>query len=1103
MKTFRRASSVFGTRVSHQRARFAPLKNTLLALWLFAGSASAETLYILKSDGSLATTTTANPAAVSAGVPITGIDAGETAVAIDVRPQNQRLYMLGVNAAANTATLYHLSPETGYAGAVGPVGSIALTTDGATPVDLPDPTTQTWDIDFNPTVDRLRVVAGSLNFRVDPNTGRPVDGNNGGGAVSGNNPDGSIHGATSTVAAAAYTDNSPNRIATTLYTLDEINHQLLIQNPANGGDQTSVAAITIGGNPLNFLCRGFDIAPGVNAPAAGLPVNSGSGFALLSAGGVTGLYSINLTNGAATVIGGDMNVVSFAIRTELGAAIALNFSATQLLRFDVSTPGTVVPQAIAPLGGSEVLVGIDMRPQTGQLMGLGVNAATDTATLYIIDPQTGAVTAVGTTGVVALFDGAGNPIDLPDPAVAGYGVNFNPSVDRLRVVTSTGKNFRVNPNNGSAIDGNFGGAVTSNTNPDGDINGNGSTGVSATAYTNSFGRDLGVTGPTTQYTLDAANNTLFIQNPPNSGNQTQPLPVTLGGSVLDFTESVGFDIPASVSVPAGNFPAVGTTWFVASVGGTTSLYQINLETGVATNLGQIGTGLTAVRSLVVNATPSIVVESPTNVVMTDNVDTIDFGTSIVDTESTKTITIKNFGSHTLTYATTIDDGAAFSVLSGASGSVAVGQSASLTIKYHPPLAGIANDTLRILNNDAATAFFDIALTGESYIPLSDDSAITTVGTTRVYVLANDGVNGSVGIDSVSEPSIQIDGRSLIIPAGYSGTFTYFTSHGGRATVTVAAKPAVVDPKMFNGLLRNSGNGVVGFAKATFSAANVATIQLIGDTVKVNAKATFSTGSTTASVATSLGYLTLTKNLDGTVSLDLIALGGNVSGTLQPLTSTAAPAKHHIAIRSLHSNFSGGAFATATISKKAGVAIVGILPDGVPFKAAAGLQDNGSFVFYSLATKAKPAASIAGDFTVATLPGTDVTGGLSWYKLPQLPTVKGLHLGGADILLEASGCISDGTVPLPDGPGTLLLDGGNLAVSELLAATVSAGIPTVATSTLKSWTANAKKGTFAVKVFVPGITKPVAGKGLYLPKSGSAWGFFPGTTEGGRIELVVP
>jgi hypothetical protein len=68
-----------------------------------------------------------------------------------------------------------------------------------------------------------------------------------------------------------------------------------------------------------------------------------------------------------------------------------------------------------------------------------------------------------------------------------------------------------------------------------------------------------------------------------------------------------------------------------------------------------------------------------------------------------------------------------------------------------------------------------------------------------------------------------------------------------------------------------------------------------------------------------------------------------------------------------------------------------------------------------------------------------------------------------------------------------------------------GLPTpAAASALKTWTGvSAKAGRFSATVAVPGITKPVKGRGLYLPKTNSAWGFFPGTTVGGSIELTVP
>ena len=108
----------------------------------------------------------------------------------------------------------------------------------------------------------------------------------------------------------------------------------------------------------------------------------------------------------------------------------------------------------------------------------------------------------------------------------------------------------------------------------------------------------------------------------------------------------------------------------------------------------------------------------------------------------------------------------------------------------------------------------------------------------------------------------------------------------------------------------------------------------------------------------------------------------------------------------------------------------------------------------------------------------------------------------DTLLTANGCLFQGGAPLA-GVGQLELAGGNLSSTEDASVTVTAGRPTVPAGSLKAWAADAKRGIFLARVKVPGLAVPVLGAGLYLPKSHSAWGFFPGVTEGGRIELTVP
>jgi hypothetical protein len=309
-----------------------------------ADISSPGTYFLLTTANSIVAVTEALPNVPSTPAAITGITADETLVGIDVRPQNGGLYALGVNAVANTATLYLLNPQSGSAAVVGTTSSqITFTTDGATPVDLPDPAVVGYGFDFNPAADRLRVVAGSLNFRVNPNTGIPVDGNNGGGAVTGTNPDGPINGGTTTVDGAGYTNNSPNNGSiTTLYTIDASTNSLFIQNPPNNGTQTLGQTISLGGNPLDFTANsGFDIAPGVNAPSSSAAVTTGSAAATLTVGGTAGLYQINLVNAQATLIGslGSLAVRDLAIWSPLPIGNTLAQDGTSLVRFGLDTPG--------------------------------------------------------------------------------------------------------------------------------------------------------------------------------------------------------------------------------------------------------------------------------------------------------------------------------------------------------------------------------------------------------------------------------------------------------------------------------------------------------------------------------------------------------------------------------------------------------------------------------------------------------------------------------------------------------------------------------------------------------------------------------------------
>lgn len=530
---------------------------------------------------------------------VNGLSAGDALVSIDRRPQNGFLYALGYNAVAGTLQLYTVHPETMTATAVGSTGTF-VGADGTTPAAIGNNSTTTrFEMDFNPSVDRLRIVSSiGENIRINPNTGAFVDGDLGGGAgsVAGLNMDGSLKVgmAVTGVQGTAYTNSRINTATTTQYTVDGTTNALYLQNPPNAGTLGSALSLS----PAAGTVLGFDIAPSVTSGAANTAVTSGSGFlAYRPAGGMNDLLAtLDLTTGMITAARslGSEGVTGFALQQPSDVPVIALTNTGTLLRFNSNTPGTVSSVAVSGLTTDEALVGIDYRPATGQLIGLGINATANTGTLYRIDPQLGTATVIGSASSIAFVDGSGNPVDLPT-ATGGYGVNFNPVVDRIRVTTGSGLNFRLNPNTGAAVDGDNGGAAGSVTgiNTDGAISG-ATTSAAGASYTNS----VAGTAITTLYTLDSVTRSLFIQTPPNAGTQTGAIAVTLGGSPLMFGAPLGFDMQANVRADANNAAVSnGSAYAALTVAGVTSLYLIDLVTGQASNLGTIGDGTAVVSGL--------------------------------------------------------------------------------------------------------------------------------------------------------------------------------------------------------------------------------------------------------------------------------------------------------------------------------------------------------------------------------------------------------------------------------------------------------------------------------------------------------------------------
>jgi hypothetical protein len=221
------------------------------------------------------------------------------------------------------------------------------------------------------------------------------------------------------------------------------------------------------------------------------------------------------------------------------------------------------------LGPGEILVGIDFRPATGQLYGLGFlssmpGSQVGSAQLYIIDTETAVATLVGAPNTVT---------------GTSFGFDFNPVPDRIRIISNAAHNLRLNPDNGliAGIDTNLAYAA-------GDPKVGPLPSVVGAAYTNP---DRDPLTNTVLYDIDSGRDTdpapgggdvLAIQVPPNAGQLN-----TVGRLRINTDDIVGFDIShrnaalAALKEPGQN---------------SSRLVSIDLISGRATDQGRVGELLT-------------------------------------------------------------------------------------------------------------------------------------------------------------------------------------------------------------------------------------------------------------------------------------------------------------------------------------------------------------------------------------------------------------------------------------------------------------------------------------------------------------------------------
>ena len=517
------------------------------------------------------------PGVVRNIVPVTGITAGQILAGMDYRPATGELYALGYNNMTGEARLYTINAATGVATAI-----------GAAPVML-EAGMNKIGFDFNPTVDRIRVTgSNNANYRLHPVTG----------AIAATDADlafaaGDVNaGVDPSVGAVAYTNSYIGSTATTLFNYEDSLNVITRQDPPNNGVLNTRGSTGIMLNPADPSAD-MDIYFDAEASANLAFLNANAGTSMMD-----GFYSLDLNTGSATLIGKiglGIAVTDIALQIErvvpdtiVGRLVYAVTSNNNLISFDSERP-EIIREIVAITGitANQTLVGVDFRPATGELFGLGYNAAGGETRLYNINRSTGVATPIG---------------DAPISLALGNGpvaVDFNPTVDRIRVVGANNANYRLNPTNGAlaATDANL--AYAS-----GDVNAGTDPAIGSVAYTNSYN---GAT-MTTLYTYDDSLNTVNTQIPPNNGTQNT---IGMSGVMVNPNDpSSDLDIYYDFST------ATNEAYLAANTGAgvNDNFYKLDLASGAATQVGKIGNGI-AVRDIAVFLDSVVIITSTENVLL--------------------------------------------------------------------------------------------------------------------------------------------------------------------------------------------------------------------------------------------------------------------------------------------------------------------------------------------------------------------------------------------------------------------------------------------------------------------------------------------------------
>ncbi|HEV2801211.1 MAG TPA: DUF4394 domain-containing protein [Pyrinomonadaceae bacterium] len=239
--------------------------------------------------------------------------------------------------------------------------------------------------------------------------------------------------------------------------------------------------------------------------------------------------------------------------------IAYSLGTHELVFFDSGSPQRITRRVrVSGLPNRESLAAIDIRPATGELYGFGTDQR-----LYRIDLATGQAQALSAPALT---------LDFPQPILIG--MDFDPVTDQVRLTGGYNINLRMNPDTGALI------ATEQQFELAPGQPGTGAGAIINIAYTNNFA------GATTT-TLYGINRTNLMRIGSPDGNPLSPN----SGQVF-MVGSLGIDTTFSFIVHGFDIAPEENTAFILTHGGTSpglqALYSVNLTTGAARFLGEIG-----------------------------------------------------------------------------------------------------------------------------------------------------------------------------------------------------------------------------------------------------------------------------------------------------------------------------------------------------------------------------------------------------------------------------------------------------------------------------------------------------------------------------------